>query len=107
MEKINKEFGTSFNACLLNYYPDSSVAISKHSDDEKELVNPVIVVSVSLGAERIFRLHSKTGLGTVDIPLVDGTVLVMGEGCQKLWQHEVPKGKGTSPRISLTFRCFV
>jgi alkylated DNA repair dioxygenase AlkB len=107
MLRINELYGTNFNACLLNYYPDSTVSISKHSDNEKELVNPVIVVSVSLGAERIFRLHSKKGLKSVDIPLKDGTVLVMGEKCQSLWMHEIPKGCGNLPRISLTFRQFV
>lgn len=106
MERINETYGTSFNACLLNYYPDGNSGISKHSDSESELVSPVVVVSVSLGAERIFRLISKTGLESVNIPLKDGTVLVMGENCQSLWLHEIPKEKCAFPRISLTFRCF-
>ena len=109
MNRINELHGTSFNACLLNYYPDGTTAgISKHSDDEKELVAPVIVVSVSLGETCNFILRNKQDISeVVPVPLKDGDVLVMGAGTQANYTHEIPKklyNKGG--RISLTFREF-
>lgn len=103
---INEAHGTSFNACLLNYYPDGNVGITPHSDNVRELVPPAVVASVSLGATRTFRLESKDKQEKVDIPLKDGAVLIMGDRCQDLYVHSIPKQKCDSPRISLTFRQF-
>lgn len=108
MFRINAKHNTRFNACLLNLYPDGNTAISKHSDDERELVYPVVVASVSLGATRSFVLEAKDGSEKVTVPLTDGSVLLMGEKCQSLYLHSVPKEKGiVTPRINLTFREFL
>ena len=110
MFRINAKHNTRFNACLLNLYPDGDTAISPHSDDERELVKPVIVASVSLGATRTFVLESKSKSDTeqVSVPLTDGSVLIMGEKCQSLYLHSLNKEKHvTTPRINLTFREFL
>ena len=107
MHRINARHNTRFNACLLNYYPDGTTAISPHSDDESSLVAPVIVASVSLGATRTFVLESKDKTEKITVPLVDGSVLIMGDKCQSLYTHAVPKEpKIILPRVNLTFRCF-
>ncbi len=66
--------------------------------------NPVIA-SLSLGQERLFKIrHNNTG-ETVDIPLADGSLLLMAGALQHHWRHCVPKSaKVTKPRINLTFR---
>lgn len=109
MYRINAKHNTRFNACLLNLYPDGNTSgISKHSDDEAELVTNPLVVSVSLGETCNFILRNKQDISeVVSIPLKDGDVLVMGAGTQANYTHEITKklyNKGG--RISLTFREF-
>jgi alkylated DNA repair dioxygenase AlkB len=51
--------GMPFNSVLINYYRDGKDRVAWHSDNEKELgINPMIA-SVSLGAERKFKLRHK------------------------------------------------
>lgn len=76
-----------------------------HADDEKELgLNPVIA-SLSLGDERLFKLHHKKRKETLDIILGHGDLLVMAGSLQHHWLHSVPKTrKFKAPRINLTLR---
>lgn len=110
MQRLNERLGLNLNSCLLNYYLNGTVGIARHSDDEKELVggDQAVVVSLSLGATRIFRFHSKTTDERVDIPLKSGDVLVMGPLTQRYYEHSIPvQAKITEPRINLTFREFI
>ena len=98
--------GMAFNSVLLNYYRHGNDSVAWHSDDEKELgVNPVIA-SLSLGATRRFELkHRKRALPKSVCELSHGSLLVMGAGTQRHWQHQVPKQPAiVEPRINLTFR---
>ena len=76
-----------------------------HADKEKELGRNPFIASLSLGAERIFKLrHTKTGKG-LDLTLSHGSLLLMGGCLQHAWRHCVPKMKHIdTPRINLTFR---
>jgi len=108
-EEINHQLGLSNNSVLCNLYRNGQDGMGWHSDDEPELGNAPVVVSLTLGAERDFalrrkgdsRMHSK-------IALPHGSVLVMKAGMQSRWQHSLPKRTGVSqPRINLTFRKLV
>ena len=48
---------------LLNWYRDGDDAMSWHSDDEPELGPEPVIASVSLGAERVFKLRRKPHQG--------------------------------------------
>ncbi len=99
---------TTFNSCLLNLYQDGSQGMSWHSDDEKSLGKNSIIASVSLGAEREFRLKHKRIDEKVSILLESGSLLVMKGATQTHWLHSIPKTKKiTTPRINLTFRTMV
>ena len=100
--------GTSFNSCLLNLYHDGSEGMAWHSDDEKSLVRNSTIASVSLGAEREFRLKHKSHGLKASVVLESGSLLVMKGSTQRHWLHCVPKSKKViSPRINLTFRTMV
>jgi alkylated DNA repair dioxygenase AlkB len=72
-------------------------------DAEPEM-GPVIA-SVSLGAERLFRLKRKNGYVAFSERLPHGSLLIMAGNTQEHFKHEVPKEPGVSqPRINLTFR---
>jgi len=103
--KVEEHCQCSFNSVLANLYRDGKDSMGCHADDEKELgLNPVIV-SLSLGDERLFKLHHKKRKETLDINLGHGDLLVMAGTLQHHWMHSVPKTKKLkTPRINLTFR---
>ena len=107
-EAIEKEAGVPFNSVLINYYRDGKDRVAWHSDDEKELGQNPIIGSVSLGAERKFKLRHKkykeNGL-KAEIMLQHGSFLLMKGPTQHHWMHEIPRtAKPIGPRINLTFR---
>jgi alkylated DNA repair dioxygenase AlkB len=64
-----------------------------------------VIASVSLGAERLFRLKGKDGTVALSEELPHGSLLIMAGETQKNFKHEVPKEPDiTRPRINLTFR---
>jgi alkylated DNA repair dioxygenase AlkB len=92
-----------YNAVLCNLYRDGHDSVGLHADAEPEM-GPVIA-SVSLGAERLFRLKGKDGTVAVSEKLSHGSLLIMAGETQKNFKHEVPKEPDvTRPRINLTFR---
>jgi alkylated DNA repair dioxygenase AlkB len=104
-EKIARQCAGDFNSVLLNLYRDGQDSMGYHADDEKELGETPLIASLSLGDERVFKLHHKTRKTTLDIVLGHGDLLVMAGALQQYWQHCVPKTKQLkTARINLTFR---
>lgn len=103
--KVEQQCRCAFNSVLANLYRDGRDSMACHADDEKELgLNPVIA-SLSLGEERLFKLHHKKRKETLDITLGHGDLLVMAGVLQHHWVHSVPKTRSfKKPRINLTFR---
>jgi alkylated DNA repair dioxygenase AlkB len=107
-ERVEKSAGTTFNSCLLNLYHDGTEGMGWHSDDEKTLGENPVIASVSLGAERIFKLKHRESKEVVSVLLEHGSLLVMKGATQHYWVHAMPKTKKiTTPRINLTFRRFL
>jgi alkylated DNA repair dioxygenase AlkB len=102
----------TYNQVLVNWYKDGSHYIGAHTDNEKQLVKEYPIISISLGAERIFRIRNKETKEIVkDIVMKDRTYLIMGGKMQQNFTHEVPKitgkiGENTGKRINITFRKF-
>lgn len=103
--KVEQRCQCTFNSVLANLYRDGRDSMGCHADDEKELgLNPTIA-SLSLGEERLFKMHHKNARQSLDINLQHGDLLVVGGTCQRYWLHSVPKTKTLkTPRINLTFR---
>ena len=104
-EQVEQQCQCTFNSVLANLYRDGNDSMGCHADDEKELgLNPVIV-SLSLGDQRLFKLHHKHCKEKLDIILGHGDLLVMSGALQNHWMHAVPKTKKLkTQRINLTFR---
>lgn len=106
--KVEQLTGTLFNSCLLNLYHDGNEGMAWHSDDEKSLGKDSTIASISLGAEREFRLKHKRSEEKVSVLLESGSLLVMQGTTQTHWLHSIPKSKKIKkPRINLTFRTMV
>jgi alkylated DNA repair dioxygenase AlkB len=96
---------TTFNACLLNLYPNGQQSMGWHSDNEKSIVANSPIASFSLGAERKFLFKHKVSKQNVSVFLQNGSLMVMQNQTQQHWWHSLPKTtKVNQPRINLTFR---
>jgi len=92
-----------YNAVLCNLYRNGNDSVGLHADAEPEM-GPVIA-SVSLGAERLFRLKRLNGSVVFAERLPHGSLFIMAGQTQKNFKHEVPKEPDVEqPRINLTFR---
>ena len=92
-----------YNAALCNLYRDGNDSVGLHADGEPEM-GPIIA-SVSLGAERLFRLKRMDSTVVFSERLPHGSLLIMAGDTQKRFRHEVPKEPTViEPRINLTFR---
>jgi alkylated DNA repair dioxygenase AlkB len=105
-KRIEDITNVKFTTVLLNYYRDGSDSNGWHSDDEKVLGENPVIASISLGAERTFRLrHKKDKTQKKNLTLQNGSLLLMAGETQHHWQHCIPKSKkDIKPRINLTFR---
>lgn len=105
-DRIAHDAGLSFNSVLINFYRDGNDKVGWHSDDEKELGREIHIASVSLGAERIFRMrHRRDHSRAIDLTLAHGSLLVMRHPTQQHWEHCLPARKRiTKARYNLTFR---
>lgn len=111
-DRVEQVCDARFNSVLANLYRDGNDAMGWHSDDEPELGVCPVIASLSLGAERRFRIRPRTPrgeqVGRTDVrslSLPHGSLLRMGGETQRRYQHALPRMRGlTQPRLNLTFR---
>lgn len=98
-----------FTHVLLNYYRDGADSMGWHRDNEKELGENPVIGSVSFGTVRDFQFrHYQNKSDKINIPLQNGSFLLMAGTTQHHWEHQLPKRKKISGgRINLTFRKIV
>ena len=114
IEKVNAEFGTKFNAILVNEYPAGDwSAIGAHGDNEKGLCTKEGgVFGISLydaafqGTPREMIFRERATNRKVRLPLMPSTIFSMtGPSFQTRITHEIPAMKRGAPwRLSFTFR---
>ncbi|BFI96967.1 MAG: alpha-ketoglutarate-dependent dioxygenase AlkB [Rhodanobacter sp.] len=110
--RIEQVCGARFNSVLANLYRDGNDAMGWHSDDEPELGAQPVIASLSLGAERRFRLRRRRARGepaqpgdTLELTLPHGSLLRMAGDTQRLYKHDLPRVRHLAEaRINLTFR---
>lgn len=96
------------NGLLLNWY-DTALRhyIGHHRDITTGLVPGTPIVTISLGDSRTFRLRPWKARGFIDVPMANGTVILMPWTTNKAWTHEVPRStRDQGRRISVTVRAF-
>lgn len=113
--RVEQACGTPFNSVLANLYRNGDDAMGWHSDDEPELGELPVIASLSLGAERRFRLRPRRPRGEParrddirSLVLGHGSLLRMAGDTQRRYRHDLPRAKGVEqPRLNLTFRRIV
>jgi len=96
----------SMNHCVTNYYRDGKDFIAHHSDKDLDLNKDGVIVSLSLGEERVMEFRKRDKPNDVTrILLPHGSMLVMGPNTNKYFTHSIlQKPDSAYPRLSLTFR---
>lgn len=102
---LQKLHQRKYNSVLCNFYRDGQDAVGWHSDNDYPNDGQDWIASISLGATRRFRVrHKETGY-THHWDVNHGDMIVMRDGCQKIWQHTITKTKkDVGPRVNLTYR---
>lgn len=105
---VRNAFDARLNGLLLNWY-DAELAhrIGPHRDSIAGLVEGAPIVTISLGAARVFRLSPAKGKGFVDYEMAHGAVFVLPWETNRRLKHAVPnRTRDTGRRISITLRAF-
>ena len=103
----NEPSFTSANfTCLVTLYPDGTVSIPAHSDNEEHIAPGSNIVTVSIGATRKLRFLNSVGrIKERDVEVANGSVYTMSAESQRDWTHcLLPDRQVSDPRISFTFR---
>lgn len=105
-EKVDKISEQNFTTVLANLYRNEKDSNGWHADNEKELGRNPIIASVSFGEERKFQLkHISDNTIKLSLNLNHGSLLVMKEGSQIHYKHQIPKAtQPKNARINVTFR---
>lgn len=112
MGKLGMKGNLFPNCCLINYYPDGKGYVDWHSDREGIFIpkdeDNVLIISLSLGAPRIFELRYRKTRDERDVVktfLRSGDLLTMEGQFQRHYVHRVPRDlRCSEPRINLTWR---
>ena len=97
----------TFDRVLLNLYRDGKDSVAWHSDTLPADGKHHHIASVTFGDTRIFKVRHKSrkDISPLDVPLTQGSLLLMGETMQAHYEHHLPKtARSVGPRINLTFR---
>jgi alkylated DNA repair dioxygenase AlkB len=101
-DRLDADLAIALNSCLVGVYEDGERSVDWHADDEPELRDRI--VSISLGGSRRFLLRSEPCGSALELTLTHGSVLVMSVASQLAWQHAVPPQPDAAKRVNLTFR---
>jgi len=102
---LSAHYATRFARVSMGYYRDGADSVAWHGDTTaRDLDEPTLVATVSLGAPRRFLLRPRGGGRSIAFALGRGDLFVMGGLCQRTWQHAVPKVARALPRLAVMFR---
>ena len=98
--------GGRCNSVLANLYRDGRDSMGWHSDAEPELGVEPVILSLSFGGVRRFRLrHRRDPRLRLELDLPAGSLLRMAGSTQQFYRHDLPKtARPVAARINLTFR---
>ena len=94
-----------FNSATIHRYNSGEHFIPHHSDDEEEIIDGSLILTISLGETRSFEFREKGDSEWTDtISLNHGDCLVMTKNSQRYFTHGIPRETSKGMRISITLR---
>ena len=102
---VSERIAWPLNFVLVNRFRAGDDMLGWHSDDEADLGPEPVIASLTLGAERIFRIRPRKGGASVGWPLAHGSLVLMWGRSQRDYKHCVPRTRrAVGERINCTFR---
>lgn len=110
--RIERDYNTQFNSCLVGLYDLPTTKIGFHSDSSENLGDDPHIASISLGKTRNFKIKAKSRRIDEDLTLIlnHGSLCMMRDGVNANYLHMVPPDpqcNTNNVRINLTFRNYV
>jgi hypothetical protein len=105
-ENLQPLINQTMNHCVTNYYRNGNDFIAHHGDKDLDLNRDGVIVSLSLGDERVLELRRRAQPQDVArIRLPHCSMLVLGPNTNREWTHSIlPKDESHDIRLSLTMR---
>ena len=104
-KEVSARVDRRFNFVLVNRYRNGNDMLGWHADDEADLGSRPVIASLSVGAERMFRVRARGGGASVGLQLAPGSLLLMWGRSQQNYKHCAPRtAKAVGERINFTFR---
>eukprot|EP00539_Tryblionella_compressa_P004135 CAMPEP_0178734526 /NCGR_PEP_ID=MMETSP0744-20121128/1390_1 /TAXON_ID=913974 /ORGANISM="Nitzschia punctata, Strain CCMP561" /LENGTH=474 /DNA_ID=CAMNT_0020386811 /DNA_START=32 /DNA_END=1456 /DNA_ORIENTATION=+ len=105
-ERLLPLYRQTMNHCVTNYYRNGDDFIGHHGDKDLDLNRKGVIVSLSLGDERVLELRRRAQPQDVTrVRLPHCSMLVLGPNTNREWTHSVlPKDGSQDIRLSLTMR---
>ena len=95
---------TEFNSALINIYKDGQSFMPAHSDNEDDIEDDSVIITISFGESRSMEFSDR-GTGELhNIKLSHGDVTVMTKVSQRYYKHSIPVDTCEGTRISVTIR---
>ncbi len=100
------ELGEEFRTAGLCLYRDGRDSVAWHGDTiGRGQTEDTMVAILSLGTPRALMLRPRGGGDALRYELGHGDLIVMGDSCQRTWEHAIPKAsRVVGARISVQFR---
>ena len=95
----------SFNSAMVHKYRSGEDFIPHHSDNEKDIEDGSLILTISLGASRSFE-YKELGVSESKevLRLNHGDSVLMSQKSQKYFSHGIPKECQDGIRLSITLR---
>jgi alkylated DNA repair dioxygenase AlkB len=103
---LSDAYAVDLDSVLVNLYRDGNDAVAWHGDTVRKTLPLTVVMTVSLGHRRRFRVRPRGGGPTVlELHPGEGDLVVMGGRMQHDWEHTVPRERVVGgARMSITMR---
>ena len=103
--QVSEAVASPFNFVLVNRFRSGADMLGWHADDEADLGAAPVIASLSVGAERMFRMRPRHGGTSVGRSLAHGSLVLMWGRSQRDFKHCVPRtAKAVGERLNFTFR---
>ena len=104
--KLSQTYSVELDSVLVNLYRDGQDAVAWHGDTVRKTLPLTVVMTVSLGHRRRFRVRPRGGGPAVlELHPGEGDLVVMGGRMQHDYEHTVPRERVVGgARMSVTMR---
>ena len=108
---VNDIYPHGYKSAMIHQYKDGTYSMPHHSDDEPEIEQDSLIVTLSFGQKRVMNYKSKSrdyDYDGCEVSLDNGDILLMSRKSQDIYTHAIVEDLDCkNPRLSITLRILV